>query len=83
MCSLEKLKELAVSQMRAAADLYEVCEKAEKEMKEGNDIYNDIYNKTYLRAQRNCRYQMLNHLLGLTPATEEKDLWDEIMEELD
>ena len=79
MCSLEKLKELAVSQMRAAADLYEVCEKAEKEMKEGNDIYN----KTYLRAQRNCRYQMLNHLLGLTPATEEKDLWDEIMEELD
>ena len=30
MCSLEKLKELAVSQMRAAADLYEVCEKAEK-----------------------------------------------------
>ena len=34
MCSLEKLKELAVSQMRAAADLYEVCEKAEKEMKE-------------------------------------------------
>ena len=79
MCSLEKLNELAVSQMRAASDLYEVCEKAEKEMKEGNDIYN----KTYLRAQRNCRYQMLNHLLGLTPATEEKDLWDEIMEELD
>ena len=79
MCSLEKLKELAVSQMRAAADLYEVCEKAEKEMKEDNDTYN----KTYLRAQRNCRYQMLNHLLGLTPATEEKDLWDEIMEELD
>ena len=79
MCSLEKLKDLAVSQMRAASDLYEVCEKAEKEMKEGNDTYN----KTYLRAQRNCRYQMLNHLLGLTPATEEKDLWDEIMEELD
>lgn len=79
MCSLEKLKELAVSQMRAASDLYEVCEKAEKEMKEDNDIYN----KTYLRAQRNYRYQMLNHLLGLTPATEEKDLWDEIMEELD
>ena len=48
-------------------------------MKEGNDMYN----KTYMRAQRNCRYQMLNHLLGLTPATEEKDLWDEIMEELD
>lgn len=79
MCSLEKLKELAVSQMRAAADLYEVCEKAEKEMKEDNDTYN----KTYLRAQRNYRYQLLNHLLGLTPMTEEKDLWDEIMEELD
>lgn len=79
MCSLEKLKELAVSQMRAASDLYEVCEKAEKEMKEENDTYNKIY----LRAQRNYRYQMLNHLLGLTPATEEKDLWDEIMEELD
>ena len=79
MCSLEKLKELAVSQMRAASDLYEVCKKAEKEMKEDNDTYN----KTYLRAQRNYRYQMLNHLLGLTPATEEKDLWDEIMEELD
>jgi gamma-glutamylcysteine synthetase len=79
MCSLEKLKELAVSQMRAAADLYEVCEKAEKEMKEDNDTYN----KTYLRAQRNYRYQLLNHLLGLTPTTEEKDLWDEIMEELD
>ena len=79
MCSLEKLKELAVSQMRAASDLYEVCEKAEKEMKEDNDTYN----KTYLRAQRNYRYRMLNHLLGLTPATEEKDLWDEIMEELD
>lgn len=79
MYSLEKLKELAVSQMRAAADLYEVCEKAEKEMKEDNDTYN----KTYLRAQRNYRYQLLNHLLGLTPTTEEKDLWDEIMEELD
>lgn len=79
MCSLEKLKELAVSQMRAAADLYEVCEKAEKEMKEDNDTYN----KTYLRAQRNYRYQLLNHLLGLTPTMEEKDLWDEIMEELD
>ena len=79
MCSLEKLKELAVSQMRAAADLYEVCEKAEKEMKEDNDTYN----KTYLRAQRNYRYQLLNQLLGLTPTTEEKDLWDEIMEELD
>lgn len=79
MCSLEKLKELAVSQMRAASDLYEVCEKAEKEMKEDNDTYN----KTYLRAQRNYRYQMLNHLLGLTPSTEEKDLWDEIMDELD
>lgn len=79
MCSLEKLKELAVSQMRAAADLYEVCEKAEKEMKEDNDTYN----KTYLRAQRNYRYQLLNHLLGLTPTTEEKDLWDEIIEELD
>ena len=79
MCSLEKLKELAVSQMRAASDLYEVCEKAEKEMKEDNDTYN----KTYLRAQRNYRYQLLNHLLGLTPTTEEKDLWDEIMEELD
>lgn len=79
MCSLEKLKELAVSQMRAAEDLYEVCEKAEKEMKEDNDTYN----KTYLRAQRNYRYQLLNHLLGLTPTTEEKDLWDEIMEELD
>lgn len=78
MCSLEKLKELAVSQMRAAADLYEVCEKAEKEMKEDNDTYN----KTYLRAQCNYRYQLLNHLLGLTPTTEEKDLWDEIMEEL-
>ena len=49
MCSLEKLKELAVSQMRAASDLYEVCEKAEKEMTEDNDTYN----KTYLRAQRN------------------------------
>lgn len=79
MCSLEKLKELAVSQMRAASDLYEVCEKAEKEMKENNDTYNKIY----LRARRNYRCQMLNHLLGLTPATEEKDLWDEIMEELD
>lgn len=79
MCSLEKLKELAISQMRAAADLYEVCEKAEKEMQEDNDTYN----KTYLRAQRNYRYQLLNHLLGLTPTTEEKDLWDEIMEELD
>ena len=79
MCSLEKLKELAINQVRAASDLYEVCEKAEKEMKEDNDAYN----KTYLRAQRNYRYQLLNHLLGLTPATEEKDLWDEIMEELD
>lgn len=79
MCSLEKLKELAVNQMRAAADLYEVCEKAEKEMKEDNDTYN----KTYLRAQCYYRYQMLDHLLGLTPATEEMDLWDEIMEELD
>ena len=79
MCSLEKLKELAVNQMRAAADLYEVCEKAEKEMKEDNDTYN----KTYLRSQCYYRYQMLDHLLGLTPATEEMDLWDEIIEELD
>lgn len=79
MCSLEKMKKLAVNQMRAAADLYEVCEKAEKEMKEDNDTRN----KTYLRAQCYYRYQMLDHLLGLTPATEEMDLWDEIMEELD
>lgn len=79
MYSLEKLKELAVNQMRAAADLYEVCEKAEKELKEDNDTYN----KVYLRAQRNYRYELLKHLLGLTPTTEEKDLWDEIMEELD
>ena len=79
MCSLEKLKELAVNQMRAAADLYEVCEKAEKEMKEDNDTHN----KTYLRSQCYYRYQMLDHLLGLTPATEEMDLWDEIIEELD
>lgn len=28
--SLEKMKELAVKQMRAAADLYEICEKAER-----------------------------------------------------
>ena len=79
MCSLEKMKELAVRQMRAAADLYEVCEKAEKEIKKDNDAYN----KTYLRAQCYYRYQMLDHLLGLTPATEEMDLWDEIIEELD
>lgn len=79
MCSLEKMKELAVNQMRAAADLYEVCEKAEKEMKEDNDTYK----KTYLRSQCYYRYQMLDHLLGLTPATEEMDLWDEIIEELD
>ena len=79
MYSLEKLKELAVNQMRAAADLYEVCEKAEKELKEDNDTYN----KVYLRAQRNYRYELLKYLLGLTPTTEEKDLWDEIMEELD
>ena len=79
MYSLEKLKELAVNQMRAAADLYEVCEKAEKELKEDNDTYN----KVYLRAQRNYRHELLKHLLGLTPTTEEKDLWDEIMEELD
>lgn len=79
MYSLEKLKELAVNQMRAAADLYEVCKKAEKELKEDNDTYN----KVYLRAQRNYRYELLKHLLGLTPTTEEKDLWDEIMEELD
>lgn len=79
MYSLEKLKELAVNQMRAAADLYEVCEKAEKELKEDNGTYN----KVYLRAQRNYRYELLKHLLGLTPTMEEKDLWDEIMEELD
>lgn len=79
MYSLEKLKELAVRQMRAAADLYEVCEKAEKELKDDNETYN----KVFLRAQRNYRYELLKHLLDLQPATEEKDLWDEVMEELD
>lgn len=54
-----------------------------RESRKGNEGDNDTYNKTYLRAQRNYRYQLLNHLLGLTPTTEEKDLWDEIMEELD
>ena len=79
MYSLEKLKKLAVNQMRAAADLYEVCEKAEKEMEKNNNTYNKIY----LQVKRNYRYKLLKHLLGLTPATEEKDLWDKIMEELD
>lgn len=30
MYSLEKLKKLAVNQMRAAADLYEVCRESRK-----------------------------------------------------
>lgn len=79
MYSLEKLKKLAVNQMRAAADLYEVCEKAEKEMEKNNNTYNKIY----LQIKRNYRYKLLKHLLRLTPTTEEKDLWDKIMEELD
>lgn len=78
MYSLEKLKKLAVNQMRAAADLYEVCEKAEKEMEKNNNTYNKIY----LQVKRHYRYELL-HLLWLTPTTEEKDLWDKIMEELD
>ena len=79
MYSLEKLKKLAVNQMRAAADLYEVCEIAEKEMEKNNNTYNKIY----LQVKRNYRYKLLKHLLRLTPTTEEKDLWDKIMEELD
>lgn len=38
MCSLEKRKELAVRQMRAAAVLYEMREKAEKDMAEDDDM---------------------------------------------
>lgn len=79
MYSLEKMKELAVKQMRAAADLYEVCEKAERGMVE----HNETYNKTYLRAQRDFRYRLLGLQFDLTATTEEKELWDEIMEELD
>lgn len=79
MCSLEKLKELAVRQMRAATDLYEVCESVEENMKEDNDHYK----KVYLRSQRDYRAQLLKLKFGLTVTEEEKELWDEIMEELD
>ena len=78
MYSLEELKELAVRQMRAAADLYELCENAEKDL---ND--NDHYNKCYLRSQRSCRFGLLESKYGIKPTEEEQELWDNVMEELD
>lgn len=78
MCSLEKRKELAVRQMRAAAVLYEMREKAEKDMAEDDDIRN----KTYLRCQSDFRYELLKHSFELTAAAEEQDVRNEIMEEL-
>ena len=65
--------------MRAAVNLFEVCEKAESGI-EKND---DEYNKIFLRTNRNYRYDLLRHQFRLKPTEEEKDLWDEIMEELD
>lgn len=74
----DEMKKLAVKQMRAAADLYEVCEKAECALTD-----DDHYNKMYLRAQRTYRYERMKHLLGLKPTREEEELWDNIMQELD
>ncbi len=79
MYSLEKLKKLAVNQMRAATDLYETCETIEKILTKDNGSYN----KLLIESQRRYRCSKLEFRLGLKPMTEEKDLWDEVMEELD
>ena len=78
MCSLKELKELAVRQMRAAAVLYEMRKKAEKDMAEDDDIQNE----TYLRCQRGFRYEPPKHSFELMAAAEERDIWNEIVEEL-
>ena len=78
MYSLEKLKELAVNQMRAATNLYEMCKRVEGELTD-----NETYNKLYVHAQCKHRFDLLTAEYGMKPTEEEKDLWDEIMEELD
>ena len=75
MCNMEKLKELVIRQMRAAADLYEVCMKAENELT-GINPYDDLY----LRTLREFRTARLEHQFDLTPAKEETDLWNDITE---
>ena len=79
MNALEKLKELAVKQMRMAADLYETIENAEKELQDDNESYN----KAYLRAQRRYREVLTMSKFELKVSQEENELWDELMEELD
>lgn len=79
MYSMEKMKELAVRQMRAAVALYETCESLEAMFVEDNDTYN----KLCLRSSRDFRYDLLRHRFDLTAATEERELWDEIAEFLD
>lgn len=78
MSVMEELKQLAVKQMRAAAKLYETCENIEKEM-----VGDELHDKLCLRAVRNFRYDMLKKLYGLTASQEEKDLWDNVLEQLD
>lgn len=78
MCSMEKLKELkelAIKQMRAASDLYEMVAGAE----EGLDETNEDYNKYFLKAQRQLREGVLKHKFGLMTTKEEKKLWDELL----
>lgn len=73
MCSMEKLKELkelAIKQMRAASDLYEMVAGAE----EGLDETNEDYNKYFLKAQRQLREGVLKHKFGLMTTKEEKKL---------
>lgn len=76
MYSMEKLKELAVRQMRAAANLYEECNHAENELTEESDEYSVFY----LRCLYSCRKNWLERNLDLTPAKEEDELWKSIIE---
>lgn len=75
MRSTEKLKELAIRQMRAAAGLYDICEAAEI----GFDKGNDDYNKYFLQVQRDFRTEVLKIKFGLEVSKEEQALWEEVL----
>ena len=78
MSVMEELKQLAVKQMRAAADLYAICENAEKEL-----VGDELHDKLCLRSIRDYRYDLLEKKYELTASQEEKDLWDNVLEQLD
>ena len=73
MYSTEKLKELAIKQMLAAAELCEICENINAML-----TNEENYDRCMIDVQRSFREELLAHKFGLTLSNEERKLWEDM-----